>query len=194
MKLREGEEGGFPGPQMRGTGSTWHLAGRPIEAFEIPSLKVETWGTRLVEAGAAAAPLFREEFCQHQSSDSVLEEVCHHAGAKAFAPQGERAEHAAIDGDYDHHAGALVRVSRAEENALQCEGGGGARSPGGELALQVTAEDGLLADAGGEGEKKIGGDLEGGVRHEVFENRVGIGMDEMADQSGGDAKNDLHNE
>ena len=32
------------------------------------------------------------------------------------------------------------------------------------------------------------------MRHEVFENRVGIGMDEMADQSGGDAKDDLNNE
>ena len=96
-------------------------------------------------------PLFREEFCQQQAPDGVLEEVGHHAGAKALAPQGERAEHAAIDGDDDHHTCALIGMRRAEENALQKEAGGGACSPCGELASQVTAEDGLLADAGGEG-------------------------------------------
>src|SRR5579864_5673497 len=56
---------------------------------------------------------------QHDSAESVVPRVCHHAGPQALAPLSEQSKHHAEHGDQHHATWTFVTVRYAEHNARE---------------------------------------------------------------------------
>lgn len=126
--------------------------------------------------------------CEEDAGDAVLKEVGDDARPQASAPDRERTEQAAVDGDDHDHLPALIGVREAEEDALDEGSDERAFRVGRELTLKIAAEDGLLTDAGGEGDEEVDGDLEGGVGEQRLQGRVVVGD---AQKSAEEAEHDV---
>lgn len=127
---------------------------------------------------------------EEDTGDAVLKEMGDDAGTQASAPERERAEQAAVDGDNDDHLPTLIGVCESEDDALNERSEGSVLCVGGELALEVAAEDGFLADAGGGGDEEIDSDFGRGLREQAL-NSLGVaGVQNETEEAEYDVGND----